>query len=544
MSIARGLLLLLCISLLAATLPAQESHAGHDISLGKVGTVNFSVSCSAAAQRAFPHAVALLHSFAYEQALAEFTAISQQDPKCAMAYWGQAMTWWRPLWYPPDETALRNGRAAIEHAASLEISTGRERGYIAALVAFYTDYDKIDYRTRANTYNAAMQIVHQRFPKDNEVAVFYALGLLASASPRDKTFRDQREAAEILEKVFTEQPDHPGAAHYILYSFDHAGLAQDALLAAHSYARIAPSVPRDLHMPSHIFTRLGLWQDSISSNLAAKKAAKQVTEARHAPFVLDQQLHAMDYLVYAYLQQGREREAEGVLNEMNAIRSVQPTITSYYALSAIPARYAVERGQWAAAATLQPYSSATAECRAITHWARALGAAHTAKFDIARSELKELQAIRDQLAQNKHGYDWSTQVEIQRREAAAWLAHMENNNDGALALMRSAVDLEDSSEKSALTPGPVLPARELMADLLMEVHRPQEALDEYAASLKTAPHRFHAVRGAVRAAEAARQHETARMYLHELQALTSSESRVASREHGSGAAQGEMLAMR
>jgi hypothetical protein len=540
----RALLLVLCISLLVYSLPAQESHAGHDISLDKLGPVNFAVSCSSAAQRAFPHAVALLHSLAYEQALAEFTAISQQDPKCAMAYWGQAMTWWRPLWYPPDEAALRNGRAAIEHAASIEISTGRERGYVAALQAFYTDYDKLDYRTRANTYRSAMQIVRQRFPKDNEVALFYALGLLASASPQDKTFADQREAAAILEKVFAEQPDHPGAAHYLIYSFDHAGLAQDALLAARSYARIAPALPRALHMPSHIFTRLGLWQDSISSNLAAEKAAKQVAEARHMPFVLDQQLHAMDYLMYAYLQQGRERDAEGVLNEMNAIRSAQPTITSYYALSAIPARYAVERGQWPAAATLQPYSSATAECRAITHWARALGAAHSGKFDIAHSELKELEAIRDQLAKNKHGYDWSTQVEIQRREAAAWLAHMEKNNDGAVALMRSAVDLENTAEKSSLAPGPVLPARELMADLLMEVHRPQEALDEYAESLKTAPHRMHAVRGALRAAEAARQHETARMYLRELQALTSSQFRVASRERGNEAAAGEMFAMR
>jgi hypothetical protein len=512
MSKTRGLLILLCISLLAANLPAQDAHVGHVISLDKVGTVDFSVTCSTAARRAFPHAVALLHSFAYEQALAEFTAISQQDRKCAMAYWGQAMTWWRPLWYPPDGAALRNGSAAIEKAASLDTQSGRERGYITALRAFYTDYNKIDYRTRAMTYRTALQVVHQRFPKDNEVTVFYGLALLATASPADKSFHDQHEAAAILERVFTEQPDHPGAAHYIIHSFDYPALAKDALLAARSYARIAPAVPHALHMPSHIFTRLGLWKDSIDSNLAAENAARRFAETAHMPFAYSEQLHAMDYLMYAYLQQGRDREAEGVLNEINAMKAVQPTMASYYAISAIPARYAVERGQWTTAATLQPYSSASPETRAITHWARALGAAHTGNLDLARSELKELEAIRDALAQNQQGYDWSTQVEIQRREAAAWLAHVENNNDGAVVLMRSAGDLEESTDKHPVTPGAVLPARELMADLLMEIHRPQDALREYQASLKTAPHRFHAVRGAARAMEAASKREIARIY--------------------------------
>jgi hypothetical protein len=267
-------------------------------------------------------------------------------------------------------------------------------------------------------------------------------------------------------------------------------------------------------MPSHIFTRLGLWRDSIESNLAAENAARHFAETAHMPFAYGEQLHAMDYLMYAYLQQGRDRDAEGVLNQINAMKAVQPTMASYYAISAIPARFAVERGQWAAAAALQPYSSASPETRAITHWARALGAAHTGNLDLARSELKELEAIRDALAQNKQGYDWSTQVEIQRREAAAWLAHVENDNDndGAVALMRSAVELEESTDKSPVTPGAVLPARDLMADLLMEIHRPQDALQEYQASLKTAPHRFHAVRGAARATEAASKRDIARNY--------------------------------
>ncbi len=506
----RGLLLLFCIFLLASVLAADDSHAGHDMTLGKVGTVNFAVTCSAPAQRAFPRAVALLHSFAYEEALAEFTAIAKQDPQCAMAYWGEAMTWWRPLWYVPDANALRNGSAAIEKAASLNIQTGRESGYVVALRGFYTDYGKIDHRTRAMDYRMAMERLHRYFPKDDEVAAFYALSLLATASPADRTYQDQHKAGAILEKIFTAQPDHPGAAHYIIHSFDSPGLAKDALLAARSYARIAPSVPHALHMPSHIFIRLGLWQDAINSNLAAETAAKQFEQSAHMTSAWDQQLHAMDYLMYAYLQQGRDKEAEGVLNELTSMPSVQPTGTSFYALAAIPARYAAERGDWEGAAALQPYASATPETQAITHWARAMGAAHTGRFDLARAEVKQLEAIRDKLALNKQGYDWATQVEIQRREAAAWLAHAEHDNDGAMSLMRSAAELEDSTDKHPVTPGPVLPARELMADLLMEVGRPQEALQEYEASLKTAPHRLHAVRGAARAAEAAGKHDVAR----------------------------------
>jgi len=231
----------------------------------------------------------------------------------------------------------------------------------------------------------------------------------------------------------------------------------------------------------------------------------------------DQQLHAMDYLMYAYLQQGRDKEAEGVLNELTSLPSVQPTGISYYAVAAIPARYAAERGDWEAAAALQPYASATPETQAITHWARAMGAAHTGRFDLARAEVKQLEAIRDKLALNKQGYDWATQVEIQRREAAAWLAHAEHNNDGAVSLMRSAAELEDSTDKHPVTPGPVLPARELMGDLLMEMGHPQQALQEYEASLKTAPHRLHAVRGAARAAEAAGKHDAARQYERELE---------------------------
>ncbi len=520
-------LLLLAICLCGSSATADDVHADHEITLGTLGMVNFDVGCSAAARRDFPHAVALLHSFAYERALAEFTAVAKEDPKCAMAYWGQAMTYWRPLWFPPDQAALRQGAAAIHKAADLDLSTGREKGFVAALLAFYTDYDKVDYATRAMTYRTMMARLHKYLPKDNEVAVFYALSLLATASPTDKSYRDQREAVALLEKVFSEEPNHPGAAHYLIYSCDNAVLAKHGLLAARSYARVAPAVAHALHMPSHIFTRLGLWQDSITSNVAAEQAAKQVALDRHMSFVSDEQLHAMDYLMYAYLQQGRERDASKVLNELKTFTAVQPSEAAFYAVAAIPARYTVERNLWADAVALQPYRSGTPETQAITYWARALGAAHLGNLDLARAELEQLESLRDTLAKASPAYDWAGQVEIQRREVAAWLSHAQHDDDAALSMMRSAVDLEDSSDKSGITPGPVLPARDLLADLLMAMHRPQDAFSEYETSLKSAPHRFHAVHGAALAAEAAEDHQAALRYWHELLELTAAGRQLA-----------------
>ncbi len=516
--------LCLCVAvgfLLSSVFAADDLHGGHDVVLGNLGTVNFQVRCSQAAQRDFPHAVALLHSFAYEQARAEFTAIAKEDPKCAMAYWGEAMTWWHPLWNPPGGNALRQGFQAIEKAAAMELTTGHEMGYVAALRSFYSDYDKLDYRTRAMKYRRGMARLHKYFPKDSEVSAFYALSILATAPPGDKTYRDQHEAAAILEKVFAEEPDHPGAAHYLIYSFDNPALAKDALLAARSYARVAPPVPHALHMPSHIFTRLGLWQESVNSNLAAEQAAKQMAASANLPYTPADQLHAMDYLIYAYLQQGHDQEASGVLNEVTTIQKVQPGETSFYALAAIPARYAVERGQWAAAAALVPNNTATPETQAITYWARALGAAHLGKFEGAHADLSELERLHGEVAaENRPGYDWAARVEIERREAAAWLAHAQHEDDKALSLLGSAIELEDATGNSPMTPGAVLPARDLMADLLMELHRPRDAFQEYESSLKIAPHRFHAVQGAERAAEAAADHATALKYRRELQAQT------------------------
>ncbi len=499
----RGLLVIVCFVLWAPALSlAAVQPATDDVSLSRLGPISFPVSCSPATQRVFPHAVALLQSEAFEQALREFAVIETEDPKCAMAYWGEAMARWRPLSPSPDRDAMTKGLAAIAKADSLDLPTGHEQGYIHALHAYYADYDRVDEHTRIMAYRSAMARLHRYFPKDNEVAVFYAVALLASAAS-DNDSPDRRKAADILEKVFVLEPDHPGAAHYLIYCFDRGGMAKDGLLAAQSYARIAPPVSHDLHLPSHIFTRLGLWQESIDSNLAAERAAKDSAGAQHLSLASSEQLHAMDYLVYAYLQAGRAADAERVAQELNGIHQVEPTEASFYAIAAIPARLAVEQGRWSAAASLEPYSAGTPETQAITYWARALGAAHIGNVKQARADIQKLESLRDSLAQQHHGYDWAAQVEVQRREAAGWLAHAFADNDGAVSMMQSAIELEESTQKNAITPGPVLPAQDLMGDLLMELHRPREAFQQYKASLAKAPHRDHAIRGAERAAETA-----------------------------------------
>ncbi len=503
---------LLLSVLLVSSFAVADEHQ-HSVGMGKVGSVAFPVSCSPAAQQAFPHAVALLHSFAYEEALGEFTAIAKQDSQCPMAYWGQAMTYWRPLWYLPDAKALQAGSEAIAKAVALPATTAREQGFIAALSDFYTGAAERDHKTRAMAYRSRMEKLSAQFPQDQEIGAFYALSLLGTASPTDKSYADQRKAAAILEKIFTAQPDHPGAAHYIIHSFDSPELAPEALKAARAYANIAPAVPHALHMPSHIFTRLGLWDDSIRSNTDAKNAARDFAIRTQMPTSWDQELHAMDYLTYAYLQQGRDKEAERILNEVTTMKA-QATSTSFYAEAAIPARVAVERGQWVQAAQLQEVS-ASPETKAITHWARALGWAHTGNIEEARAEVAKLAEIRDAI-KGKPGYDWSTQVEVQRREAAAWLAHVTGDDEQAVSLMRSAVQLEETTEKHPVTPGPVLPARDLLADLLVVTKQPGVALQEYQASLKMAPHRLHALHGAARAAELAGKPDVARKYYAEL----------------------------
>jgi hypothetical protein len=420
---------------------------------------------------------------------------------------------------------LQHGWEAVAKAKAVGAKTDRERDYIAAIEDFYRDADKRDHRTRALAYEKAMEQVSLRYPQDHEAAVFYALALDATALPTDKTYANQKKAGAILEKVFAEQPNHPGVAHYIIHSYDYPPLADRALAAARRYAKIAPAAPHALHMPSHIFIRLGLWQEAIDSNRASAAAAREYGLKAFPGRAWFQELHALDYLAYAYLQGAQEREAKGVLDELLVIQKAEPEDgISAYALTAIPARYALERRAWTEAASLTLHPTTFPWSRyhwaeANVYFARALGAARSGNIVSARKEVEQLQSLRDTLAEAKQSY-WAEQVEIQRRAAAAWLAYAEGQHEQAVTLMRSAADLEDATEKHPVTPGPILPARELLGDLLLELKHPAQALGEFEASLRASPNRFHGLSGAARAAQQAGDAEKARRYYAQLVSLS------------------------
>jgi hypothetical protein len=514
----------LAVFLCPFTLRAQEiSQHKHDIG-EKLGRVNFTVSCSKPAQQQFNRAVALLHSFWYEEAEKAFIEVTRTDPKCGMGYWGIAMVSYHPVWSPPVAAELRNGLAATQKASLVGARTQRERDYITALETFYKDADKIDHRTRALAYEKAMEQLYLRYPKDHEAAIFYALALLGTAQPTDKTYANQKKAAAILNKVLVTEPEHPGVAHYLIHSFDYPALAPLALRAARSYAKIAPSSPHALHMPSHIFTRLGLWQESIESNIASATAAKNHVAMTHPGAASFDQLHAMDYLMYAYLQTAQDGKAKEIVDALYAMDKVDASIFSAaYAFAAIPARYTLERRQWSDAATLKvhpvdfPWENFS-YAEAIIYFARSLGASRSGDTAAASKDIERLTAIQKSLAEAKENY-WATQVEIQRRTAAAWLAHAEGKHEAALKLMRSAADLEDSTEKHPVTPGAIVPARELLGELLLELREPQQALKEFESSLIVSPNRFNGLYGAAKAAELSGDREKAATLYAKLMAL-------------------------
>jgi len=488
------------IVLLLAGVPVASAHDGE-----KLGTVHFPVSCAPAVQADFERAVALLHSFWYEEALKAFTAVTTADPTCAMGYWGIAMSVYYPLWQPPSQAMLQKGSAAVEKARTLN-ATPREKDYIGAIDTYYRDNDKLDHRTRAAAYEKAMEQVYRRYPDDREAAVFYALALNATAVPTDKTYANQLKAGAILDKVFAEQPDHPGVAHYIIHSYDYPPLASRGLVAARGYAKTAPSVPHAQHMPSHIFTRLGLWQESIDSNRASASAGTAYYAKLGKDTVWDQTLHALDYVVYAYLQTGQDKQARAVLEELTGMQKSEPeSFVAAYAYAAIPARIALEQHRWSEAATLSAASKPFPWDRfawgeAITSFARAIGAARSGDAAKARAEAQKLDGYRTALVAAKQTY-WAEQVNIQQQAAAAWAARAEGKNDEALKLMRAAADLEDSTEKHPVTPAPVVPARELLGEMLLELNQPAKALVEFEASAAREPNRFNGLFGAARAAE-------------------------------------------
>ena len=501
----------------AAPALAQHEHEHPAGDVGRLGKVNFPISCDPSIQPQFNTAVAMLHSFWYEKASDTFAAVAQNDPHCGMAYWGIAMTHYHPIWEAPGPADLKAGVSAMEQAKTAGAKTQRERDYIAAIGTFYKDNDRLDHRTRALAYEKAMEQLQARFPDDSEAAVFYALALLSTAPPSDKTYVNQRKAGAILEKIFVEQPEHPGVAHYIIHAYDYPPLAERALEAARRYAKIAPDSPHALHMPSHIFTRLGLWQESIDSNLASAASAKK----SNAP---GNELHAKDYLIYAYLQGAQDREAKKALEAPPPGRSDDPQYINWvYAMGASPARYAVERHRWAEAAALPvPANTFPREryswTEATLHFARALGASHTGDVEAAQKEVQQLASIREILTQENNKY-WADQVDIQREIATAWITLAEGKREQALQQMRSAADHEDSTDKHNVTPGVILPARELLGEMLLELNQPAEALVAFEATLRTAPNRFNALSGAAHAAKLSRDTERAKSYSAKLLAI-------------------------
>jgi tetratricopeptide (TPR) repeat protein len=483
-----------------------QSGARADAGARVIEEVDFTTSCSPAVQHEFKHAVWTLHSFWYPEALKEFTAVANTEPGCAMAFWGVAMSHWYPLWYPPSPAALKAGSEAVEKAMATPTKTEREKDYIAAIAAFYRDNDKLDHRTRAAAYEKAMEQVYLKYPEDREAGVFYALALDTTAPPTDKTYANQKKAAEILNKVWKEQPNHPGVVHYLIHSDDSAQFAQAGLDAAICYAKIAPDVPHALHMPSHIFTRLGMWQQSIDSNTAAEKAALTYIQKALGPGGYDgNTVHAMDYLEYAYLQTAQDGPAKAVVDELTGFRQTDAVnLTVAYAVASIPARYVLERRDWTAAASLSaPETGVSLErfpwAEAMISYARALGEARTGNITGAQAEVAKLQSLEDNL-KGKDTY-WANQIEVQRLGAAGILAHVQGDDTKAVELVRAAADLEATMDKYPVTPSSVLPARELLADLLLELNQPDAALAEYKEMLRTDPNRFRSILGQARAAK-------------------------------------------
>lgn len=513
----------------AIALAAGEPGQSHDHS-PKLGQVAFPSTCNAPAQALLERGLSWLHSFEYERSEATFRDAAAADPDCALAHWGVAMSNYHPLWAPPTSAELDEGRTAVAAARAAQPKTAREHDYVEAVGAFYDHSDRLDHKARSLAYNEAMARLAKQHPDDREAAVLYALSQVAAGTfDKDPEFAREKDAARILGAVLEQQPDHPGVAHYMIHSFDYPPLAQLALPAARKYAAIAPDSPHAQHMPSHIFTRLGYWDEAIASNLDARSSALSFEKSTGMQGAWDQRLHALDYLAYAYLQTGRDAKALEVLDELRAVEQTNlASPTSAYAVTAVPARVLLERRQWREAAAFElPPALAGLKALSNNPWAiahigfaRTVGAARSGDATLARAEAAKLRAIEDTLVLAPGTYDWKTQVSIARQVAEAWLAQAEGRKDDALRMMRSAADLDDATEKHPVTPGAVLPAREQLGELLLELGRPAEALAEYEASLKRAPRRLAGLYGAAKAAKLAGDAAPARKYFAELAELT------------------------
>ncbi|HMA24760.1 MAG TPA: hypothetical protein VKP00_12215, partial [Gemmatimonadaceae bacterium] len=463
----------------------------------QLGTVHFATSCSPRVAPQFDRAVALLHSFEFGASIQAFNDVLAADTTCAMAHWGIALSrWTNPMAAGNRPVALlQQGRQSVDAATRLAVhASERERGYIHAVGRLYDDFEHKDQRTRVVAYERAMNDLVMRQPADTEAMIFYAISLVAAAPPTDKTYANQLKAGSILEPLWTRQPNHPGLAHYIIHTYDYPPLADKARAAARRYASIAPSAAHALHMPSHTFTRVGMWNESVDANNRSMNVALRDGSIAEA-------LHAADYAMYAYLQMGKTSDAKAILDGLpalasrfdpNAITGAAPGSAGVFALAAIPARWALEREAWTEAAALEPRASDYPYAEAMTYFARALGASRTGDLGKAKTAIDSLAAIQQRLTAKGEGY-WAEQVAIQHLAAQAWLDLAEQRTDDALMHMRDAATREDATEKSAVTPGPLAPARELLGDMLMELNRPAEARAEYRATLQKEPNRRHAL---------------------------------------------------
>jgi tetratricopeptide (TPR) repeat protein len=501
--------------LLAGVAWCDEGHH-HALTEEEIGSVHFLNSCAQAVQSDINHAVALLHSFQYEATRSAFEAVAVKDPKCAMAEWGIAMSYYHGLWGNGDAAAGREALQRAQQIASTNpATTARERAYINALAEIYQG-ESTDSYARDVAFESKMAALQSSYPDDVEAAIFHALALSITAPKTDKTFANQRKCGEILEPLFTKLPHHPGVAHYLIHCYDNPMLAEKGLTAARLYATIAPASAHANHMPSHIFTRVGSWDESIRSNLRSQELAADVEATSTNGEARDQRLHAMDYLEYAYLQTGQVERANAVLATMTSLKSrLDLTLTGDYALAAIPARNALELGNWERAIGLQVRSDGVPWAQAITWTAIGIGGARAKHLDMANHAEESLASLRDVTAKRNNQY-WSNQVEVQRREVLAWIQQASGKSDDAIATMRSATDLEESMDKHAVTPGAVLPSREMLAQLLALANRPQEALAEYEAVLRITPNRFNALYGAATAADAAGNQAVAQNYFRKL----------------------------
>lgn len=487
----------------------------------KLGALAFEFSGSEKVKADFHLAIKLLHSFEYDEAEKVFAKVIDEEPECAMAYWGVAMSNFHALWTPPSESELKKGSQAIAIARSITKKTQRETDYINAIATFYTNWDKVDHRTRCNNFEKSMENIYTKYPNDKEAAVFYALSLNAATDPADKTFIKQKKAGAILTSLYPGEPDHPGIVHYIIHTYDSPELAHLALEAARKYASVAPSSAHALHMPSHIFTRLGLWDEDIKSNLASVSSAQCYAKAAGTKGHWDEELHGIDYLVYAYLQQGENEKANNQLKYLETINEINPAnFKVAYAFAASPSRYLLENKLWKEAATLEAQEANIVWQnfpwqKAIVHFTRLLGSVNTNEIEKSKLELKELNLLHDKLVQLKDTYK-ANQVQIQIKTGEAWIHFKQGHTSEATKLMSMAADMEDKTEKHPVTPGEVIPAREFLGDLFLKMNKYDKALEAYEADLKKHPNRFNALYGAALSAERSGKPEKAKLYYTQL----------------------------